>query len=339
MKYQCHLFVGVVLCSVYLSIADFSSPRDIIQVSYRCRQLNSNNIYVSYLNTSSSNLVFKNDNNLVSNCPIYNELVKNILIEKMSPLKTTFNYFCTLANYKIKYSKELINKSIDASIKTLLDDAELGYSYETIKDISGDELKDLELKLINMNSTLDEKIMIKKYYYKCQFNSNLTSQELQIGWDENYIFFFKQIKNLIIEPNNLFNKIKDFNKWSNIFPSDEEMNNTKLNDELIEQIFKEYYFKDLTKKSKTTNLIKNIYNNYFQKTVIKSNVDKNRHCKLSINDKVHQLYSFGCNNLRIYKSLVDINPKSLLDGGIDPEPIEKITSNQVSELETDLFID
>ena len=40
-----------------------------------------------------------------------------------------------------------------------------------------------------MNSTLDEKIMIKKYYYKCQFNSNLTSQELQIGWDENYIFF------------------------------------------------------------------------------------------------------------------------------------------------------
>ena len=32
--------------SVYLSIAGFSSPRDIIQVSYRCRHIKSNNIYV-----------------------------------------------------------------------------------------------------------------------------------------------------------------------------------------------------------------------------------------------------------------------------------------------------
>ena len=49
--------------SVYLSIAGFSSPRDIIQVSYRCRHIKSNDIYISYLNTSSTNLIFKNEKN------------------------------------------------------------------------------------------------------------------------------------------------------------------------------------------------------------------------------------------------------------------------------------
>ena len=104
------------------------------------------------------------------------------------------------------------------------------------------------------------------------------------------------------------------------------MNKVKLNDELIEQVFKEYYFKDLNKKSKPTNLIKNIYNNYFEKTVIKSEADENKHCKLSISDKVHQLYNFACTNLRIYKSLVDINPNSLLDGGIEQNPKKYITT-------------
>ena len=69
----------------------------------------------------------------------------NILIEKKSPLKTTFNYFCTLANYKIKYSKELINKDIDATIKALFDDVELGYTYDTIKNINSEKLEQLEL--------------------------------------------------------------------------------------------------------------------------------------------------------------------------------------------------
>ena len=323
--------------SVFVSIASFSSPRDVVQVSYRCRQLKSNNIYVSYLNTSTSNTTYQNDEALVLNCPIYSELSKNILIEKMSPVKTTFDFFCKLANYKMNYAKELIDKSVDASIKTLLDDVELGYSYETIRDISGSELKELELKLMNMNSTMDEKIMIRKYYYKCQFKSNLLSENLQMGWDENYVKFFTQVKKLLIEPNNLFNKIKDFNKWSSIFPSDDQMNNIKLNDELIEQVFKEYHFKDLNKKSKATNLVKNIYNNYFEKTVIKSEADKNKHCKLSINDKIHQLYNFACSNLRIYKSLVDINPLSLLDDGIEREP-EKIHSKP-NRKQNDLFID
>ena len=35
----------------------------------------------------------------------------------------------------------------------------------------------------------------------------------------------------------LFYKIAEFNKWNSIFPSDKELNNVKLNDELVDYIF------------------------------------------------------------------------------------------------------
>ena len=302
--------------SVYLSIAGFSSPRDIIQVSYRCRHLKSNNIYVSYLNTSTTNSIFKNDSNLVGNCPIYNQLVKNILIEKKAPLKTTFNYFCMLAHYKIKYSKDIINKDIDATIKTLFDDVELGYTYDTIKEINSSELEQLEQKVYNMDATIDDKITIKKYYYRKQFFDK-TAEEIQIGWDNRYFFFFKRIKELKTEPDNIYNKIKEFNKWDSIFPTDKEISKVKLNNELIDQIFNEYYFKDLHKKSYHTNIIKNIYNNFFSKQIIKSKCDKNNNYTFLIDDEVRDLYTFGCKNIKIYKKQECIEGlNSNLDAGI-----------------------
>jgi hypothetical protein len=305
--------------SVYLSIAGFSSPRDIIQVSYRCRHIKSNNIYVSYLNTSSTNLIFKNDSNLVGNCPIYNQLVNNILIEKKSPLKTTFNYFCNLAGYKIKYSKELINKDIDATIKALFDDVDLGYTYNTIKNINSEELDILEQKVYSMEATLDDKIAIKKYYYKKQFSINAPLTDIQSGWDERYLFFFKRVKELIIEPNNIYNKIKIFNNWDSILPSDIQINKAKLNNELIEQIFNEYYFKDLTKKSYHNNIIKNIYNNFFGKHIVKSFYDNQKHCKLYIDDTTRDMYELGSTYLKVYikpASIIDTTINSELDAGI-----------------------
>jgi hypothetical protein len=314
--------------SVYLSIAGFSSPRDIIQVSYRCRHLKSNNIYLCYLNTSTQNNVFQNDDRLVDNCTIYKNLVKHLLIEKKAPLKATFNYFCNLAHYKINYSKEILNKELDQYIKTLFDDVDLGYSYSTIKDIDSEELEELEQKVFSMTSTLDDKMAIKKYYYKRQF-INKTADEVQDGWNNRYLFFFSKVKQLLYNEDNIYNKIKEENKWESIFPSDVELNKVKLSETILDQIFKEYYFKDLTKKSSARNIIKNIYNNFFGKHLIKSTRDtngdfeneygKHKHYALYIDDEVRNYYSFGIKNIKIYKKRIEIEEvkiESPLDSGI-----------------------
>ena len=136
------------------------------------------------------NKLFKNDNDLVDNCPIYDQLVNNILIERKSPLKASFNYICNLAHYKFKYSQEVINKDLDDTIKSLFDDVDLGYSFKTIKNINYHELEQIEQKIYNMESTLDDKLAIKKYYYKRQFNPLCYNEdELAVGWDNIYIYF------------------------------------------------------------------------------------------------------------------------------------------------------
>ena len=79
---------------------------------------------------------------LVKNCSIYKQLQNDIIIEQFAPLKTTLNHFYRLAHYKISYSKEAINKDLDTYIKKLFEDCELGYSYDTINNITYTELED-----------------------------------------------------------------------------------------------------------------------------------------------------------------------------------------------------
>jgi len=120
----------------------------------------------------------------------------------------------------------------------------------------------------------------------------------------------------------IYNKIKLFNKWDSIFPTDIQINKVKLNNELIDEIFTEYYFKDLTKKSYHTNIVKNIYNNFFGKHIIKSFYDENKHCKLYIDDGVHDMLDFGSTHLKIY-----IKPASVIEGILS------------SELDVGIFLD
>ena len=71
---------------------------------------------------------------------------------------------------------------------------------------------------------------------------------LAIGWEKRYTAFFDAVKAILNYPEiNIYTEIKEFNKSESIFPSDIELNKVKLNDELVDQIFYEYHFKDLTK--------------------------------------------------------------------------------------------
>jgi hypothetical protein len=304
--------------SVFLSISSFSSPRDIVQVSYRCRNLKSKNIYVSYLKTQQKNDSFENDYKTVDGCQIYKKLIDNILIEKFSPLKSTFNYFCKLAHYKIKITNEEIDKDVEKMMKKLFEDVELDYTYDTIKNIdTHSTLELIQQKIYNMEASMYDKITIKKYYYQKQFKDNKHNL-LAFGWDKNYIGFLKKIHQLLQDENNIYEKIREFNNWESIIPEDKELEKVKLNDQLIDRIFEENTFKDLTKKSSHINIIKNIYNNNLEKTIIKSRCDKNKNnYELYIDDELREMFYFACNNLKIDKE----ENKNIITDFLDEEII------------------
>ena len=226
-------------------------------------------------------------------------MVKNILIEKQAPLKQSFNYLCKKAHYNILQNKDKVNAELDNYFKTLFDDCNVYYGYKDIPDVDSNRLQVLESKLCLQEATTEDKAMIKKYYFKRMFEMQIES-ELEFGWNERFNFFFEKISNLMDEPENLYNKISEFNKWDSIFPSDDQLNKVKLNDELIERIFNEYHFKDLKKNSTAKCIIRNIYNAFFNKNVIKSKTKDKKNYTLYVDEKAIRMYEFGLQHLKRY---------------------------------------
>jgi len=287
---------------VFLSSAGFNVARDLTQVSYRCRKLLDNIIKVVYIENYNHNHTFENDDHLVNNCPIYQTIVKNILIERQAPLKQSFNYLCHKAHYNIIASPKKVNEELDTYFKTLFEDCNLYYGYSDIPDIDYNKLTVLESKICLQTATTEDKAMIKKYYYKRQFE-NIDENELEFGWNERFNFFFEKLSDLIHNENNIYNKISEFNSWDSIFPSDKEFNKVKLNDELIDRIFTEYHFKDLKKNSTAKSIVKHIYNAFFNKNVIKSVTKDKKNYNLVIGDNVHRVFEYGMANLKRYQKI------------------------------------
>jgi hypothetical protein len=100
--------------------------------------------------------------------------------------------------------------------------------------------------------------------------------------------------------NNLFNVVSSFNKWSCVFPTDDQLNKVKLNNELIDRIFDEFHFRDLKKTSKPKAIIKNIYNTFYEKNVIGSVCDKSNNCMMKISDEIRLMFDYGMNNIKIH---------------------------------------
>ena len=300
---------------VFLSAAGFNVARDLTQVSYRCRKLIDNIIKVVYIENYNHSNTFENDNHLVKDCPIYQNIVKNILIERQAPLKQSFNFLCDKAHYNIIASPKKVNEELDKYFKTLFEDANLYYGYSDIPDIDDRRLAGLETKLCLQTATTEDKAMIKKYYYKNQFK-NIDEEELEFGWDERFTYFFEKLSVLIHDENNIYKKISEFNSWDSIFPSDKELNKVKLNEELLDRIFKEYHFKDLKKTSTAKSIIKHIYNAFFNKHVIKSKTKDKKNYSLYIDEDVHRVYNYGIENLKRYQkySIFDRWIEDILNG-------------------------
>ena len=141
--------------------------------------------------------------------------------------------------------------------------------------------------------------MIRKYWYQKKFKLDSDEDILSEAWKKRYIPFFNSVLKLKENDDNIYEKIKEFNKWSSIIPTNEELNKVILSKELIKTIFEEYHFAKLTEKSSAKKIIKNIYNAFFGKKIIESKLDLNKtNVKFIISDTTRIMYEFGLRKLK-----------------------------------------
>ena len=128
---------------------------------------------------------------------------------------------------------------------------------------------------------------MKKYFFKLDFANETPDKHLAGIWDNNLLFFFERLGQLKSNQNNIFNKLKELNKWDTVFPDD--LNKTKISSEIIDEIFKEFDFKYITISSHKNKILKEIYNTYFCHHVITTIYPKGTHATYDI-DKNLDLY-------------------------------------------------
>ena len=97
---------------------------------------------------------------------------------------------------------------------------------------------------------------------------------------------------------------------NSIYPND--VKKIKLNDEIIDEIFTEFKFKYITKKSNSNKILKEIYNTYFEKSIINTKKDESRNIDYLIDEKYFDLFEFTKKHYILnYYDLETFNLKSI----------------------------
>lgn len=282
---------------VYIYIASHNSPRDLIQVSYRVRHLNSGVIKVCYMGRMTPPNTWLNDCYKI-NCPIYSHLFTDILIERKAPMKKAIQLLFQKANYKQTTEEFVINDAVSIELKKIKDNLEFGMSYSTIFDIDWSQAEAIEELCFSQQASLMDKFALKKYYFKKSFIDE-DADLLQYIWNEDFLFFFHRLTQVLSDPNNLFLQIANENKLDMLFPY--EVKKIKLSETLLDKIFKEFSFKFVSRNSSTIKIVKEIYNSYFGKHIVKGNYMPNKHIEYYIKPEIYDLFEFAKTNLILDK--------------------------------------
>jgi len=280
---------------VYIFVSGINVPRDIIQVSYRTRHLNSGIIKICYTAGKQSNQNAWINDCAKMQCPIYNHLYRDILIEKKAPLKRAIQLFCTKAHYKQTTDDFHVNEQVAKEIKEALERQNAGMSYDTIRDIDRYDADAIEELCFAQQATMADKYALSKFYFKKSFVADADPVMLRDIWDDKYAFFFKRVASVLANENHLFCQIAAENKYPNVMPCD--VKKSKLSDELRERIFKEFSFRCVNMHSATSKILKEIYNAYFGKNVIKTEMDDAKHAKYIVDERMDELVTFAKANL------------------------------------------
>ena len=112
-----------------------------------------------------------------------------------------------------------------------------------------------------------------------------------------------------------------------MLPTDHEINNARLNDDLLDKIFKEWHFAKLTRKSCHKIIVRNMFNSFFGKPLIKSLKLPGKHSALVVDGIAHDVFRICKQSLKMYKY-------HSLSGFLDEDPFDDTFMQQVRMKDT-----
>jgi len=292
---------------VYIGVAGFNEPRDIIQVSCRAREIKDNLIKICIIDKYNPNVNYKNDGHYLKTlqhekeefkCPIYDKVVKNILVERWGVLEQKLLLFIYKSHYEVIDSDDFINSELKKKFDEYLKNQQIKFTYGDIRLIENEEYEHIKKLMYETRATEREMMEYKKYEYNELFKTMeqleeegqtqyretdedgnprfLTLECLKsIIWDQKYFVAMEQMQLMLwAKDHHNYKIINEIEKLfdGDIWPTEEKLTEIirkkiKLPSDLLDLIFKDNY-RTLTKKSATIHILKGFYNGTFKKNVI-----------------------------------------------------------------------
>jgi hypothetical protein len=276
--------------TVYLFIADYNLPRDIAQVSCRCREVRSNILKVCFVGRRSPSETSIDDRKAMR-CPIYSKLIEAKLIEKHAPTRRAFQLFCVKAHYDQKIDASALDTALNAEIDNLLSTYAINVSYSAIDTIDYYEAENIRERLFKETATMRDKYQLQKYFFTNKFETVDCTPHAFIAkmWDDNLVKFVEQLEKVFYNPDHIFNAIaKELGvAQPGLFGVLKEKQ--MLSAESIKRIFEEFVFKDFTEHTPHHKLLLySIYHLYFGKDV----VCKTKHSSYEVDESYNEVVKF-----------------------------------------------
>ena len=266
--------------------------RDFIQALYRVRNPKRNEmIFCAEKQIFKSEYVSKKY--LSPYCDIYNQLQKNLLIEDLANRNynnlETLQMFCKKANIIFKMTDVIkTNKENRATIQRLLKESNTVFNWDSIKDVTEEEIQYLGNVLNSNLETLDDRLQFDKYNFKQLFENSDIAKDL---WNRRKQKLVHRIVEFVSEPDNIIRRIYDLNemKLNKEIKSNLELHTITPSD--INDVFK---FKDKP-SNKHIHLIMKAINAYFEDhqliTLEKNESDEiNTYKRITISGKKYLKY-------------------------------------------------
>ena len=268
--------------TAYVFIASYTMPRDAIQVSYRPRILTSNTIFVNFMGKQHQREVWADDSTF---CPIYRSLYLANLLELKAPNRKTFAFLCAKANYTQTTDDAEFCEEQAEKIRAVLDEHKTGFAYHGLENISDFEAERIKQRMFMGTATMVEKYTYSRHFFRKPFR-NPDLPEVEIAWEKQWIRLSAKIRETQ-GSGSLFARIAQHNQCDG-FPV--ELEKVKLTPALLDEIFENFKFTNLTRESKPVNILRHIYNEHFG-TIYKTEYGTG-HVKYVLEDGVEEFYSF-----------------------------------------------
>lgn len=153
--------------NIYIYYSSSFLPRDIIQNTYRIRNLKSKNIYlVKGTGSLCKDIEIKN-----CDIPDLNNFIKSLAIEQQNKTYKVFKYFCNKAGYKF-INDECISTQVSKEINNIINESVMPCDYNNIDDLSENKLTEKIQENHTDETDFITKLRIDKFYYTIKFKYN-----------------------------------------------------------------------------------------------------------------------------------------------------------------------